>query len=79
MKTVRVEYFAVLRERRGVPAETIETIADTPSDLYAELQQRHGFPELTSLKVAINDEFADWGAALCNGDSVVFIPPVAGG
>ncbi|MEJ2138047.1 MAG: MoaD/ThiS family protein [Gammaproteobacteria bacterium] len=79
MKTVQVEYFAVLRERTGVPVETIETAAEKASDLYAELQQRHDFPELASLKVAINDEFADWDAALCNGDSVVFIPPVAGG
>lgn len=79
MKTINVEYFAVLREKAGVAAETIETGATTAADLYAELADRHGFPKLASLKVAINDDFGDWGAVLRDGDFVVFIPPVAGG
>jgi molybdopterin converting factor small subunit len=29
--------------------------------------------------VAINAEFRDWQSPLKDGDSVVFIPPVAGG
>jgi molybdopterin converting factor small subunit len=31
------------------------------------------------LRVAINDEFADWSRRLGTGDRIVFIPPVAGG
>jgi molybdopterin converting factor small subunit len=31
------------------------------------------------LRVAVNDEFADWSQPLAAGDRVVFIPPVAGG
>jgi molybdopterin converting factor small subunit len=31
------------------------------------------------LRVAVNDEFADWSRPLVAGDRVVFIPPVAGG
>jgi molybdopterin converting factor small subunit len=31
------------------------------------------------MKVAINDEFSEWNSELADGDSVVFIPPVAGG
>jgi len=31
------------------------------------------------LRVAVNDEFADWSRPLGAGDRVVFIPPVAGG
>jgi molybdopterin converting factor small subunit len=31
------------------------------------------------LRVAINEEFADWTRPLEDGDHVVFIPPVAGG
>jgi molybdopterin converting factor small subunit len=31
------------------------------------------------LKVAINAEFGDWAQPLAEGDTVVFIPPVAGG
>ena len=49
-------------------------------DNLLELQQRHPFslqPEM--LRVAINEEFGDWAQPLAAGDSVVFIPPVAGG
>jgi len=77
---IRVEYFALLRERAGVNEETIETNAQTPAQLYTELVERYGFDiERTRLKVAINAQFGDWSAPLRNGDEVVFIPPVAGG
>jgi molybdopterin converting factor small subunit len=79
MIKVRVEYFAILRERAGKTREEVRTVASTPAELFAELGERHGFPRLPSLKVAINDEFRDWNTALADGDSVVFIPPVAGG
>ena len=80
MNRIRVEYFALLRERAGVNEETIETNAQTPAQLYTELVERYGFDiERTRLKVAINAQFGDWSAPLRNGDEVVFIPPVAGG
>ena len=79
MKTIKIEYFAILRERAGMAGESLLTAAATPAELYAELQKKHGFPEFESVKVAINDEFGDWNAALHDADSVVFIPPVAGG
>ena len=79
-KTVRVQYYAILREQAGRSEETVDTSAGTPAELYAELQQRHPF-QLTSaqLKVALNSEFSDWQTPLKHGDTVVFIPPVAGG
>jgi molybdopterin converting factor subunit 1 len=77
---IRVEYYALLRERAGVNQETIETSAQTPAQLYAQLVERHGFDiERERLKVAINAQFRDWQAPLRDGDEVVFIPPVAGG
>jgi molybdopterin converting factor subunit 1 len=76
---LNIEYFAVLRERAGLDCEQIETDVTTPAELFAELTKRHGFPELTTVKVAINDEFGDWQAQLRDGDLIVFIPPVAGG
>jgi len=79
MKSIRIEYFAILREHAGLEAETIATEVATAADLYAELERRHEFPQLSSIKVAINDEFGDWDSAVHDGDSVVFIPPVAGG
>lgn len=79
MARIRVEYFAILRERASRASEDIETRAATVADLYRELDGRYGFPRMASLKVAINDEFRDWNSPLSDGDSVVFIPPVAGG
>ena len=79
MKTITIEYFAVLREHAGTNAEKLQTSADTVGQLYAELEGRYAFPALSSIKAAVNDEFSDWGASLSDGDTVVFIPPVAGG
>ena len=79
MKTVTVEYFAVLRDHSGRASEQISTEAVSPQQLFDELAARYGFPPLQTLKVAVNDEFSDMQAPLNDGDSVVFIPPVAGG
>jgi MoaD family protein len=75
-----IQYFALLREQAGRSIETLETLAATPADLYAELNARYGFTLAQErLKVAVNNDFADWSRRLVAGDSVVFIPPVAGG
>jgi molybdopterin-guanine dinucleotide biosynthesis protein A len=79
-KTVRVQYYAILREQAGRSDETLDTSAGTPAELYAELRQRHPFQlGPAQLKVALNSEFSDWQTPLKHGDTVVFIPPVAGG
>lgn len=79
-KTLRVQYFAVLREQAGRSDETVDTTAATPAELYDELRARHPFQlSPVQLKVAINAEFSDWRTPLRHGDAVVFIPPVAGG
>jgi len=75
-----VQYFALLREQAGRSQETLETSASTPADLYAELAARYPFTlAREQLKVAVNSDFSDWSHPLTAGDSVVFIPPVAGG
>jgi molybdopterin converting factor subunit 1 len=80
MTQVEVQYFAVLRERAGLQRESLSTAAATAAELYDELADRHAFGLPRSmLRVAINDEFADWSRRLQPGDRVVFIPPVAGG
>jgi molybdopterin converting factor subunit 1 len=77
---VRLEYFALLREQRGLASETVQTAAATARDLYRELASAYGFTlGVERVKVAINNEFASWDRALAANDSVVFIPPVAGG
>lgn len=79
MKHVNVEYFAIFREHAGKDREKRETSAENARELFAEIARAHGFPQLATVKVAINDEFSDWDAHVADGDSVVFIPPVAGG
>ena len=79
-KTVALQYYALLREQRGLSNEKRETVADTPRALYGELKSEFAFALTTDdLKVAVNGEFADFDCELKDGDEVVFIPPVAGG
>jgi molybdenum cofactor guanylyltransferase len=79
-RRVNVRYFAMLREQAGVSSEHLHTSAATPAELYDEVRRQHHLtisPEF--LRVAINDEFGDWRTTLHDGDTVVFLPPVAGG
>ncbi len=79
-KIVHVYYYALLREQRGVSEETLETSALTAQELYEELRARYSFKLILDLvKVAINDEFCDWSTKLNSEDTIVLIPPVAGG
>src|SRR6185437_8536571 len=80
VRQINVQYYALLREQAGRSSESLVTNAATPRDLYQELKGRYPFslaPEM--LRVAVNSEFGDWEQRLAEGDSVVFIPPVAGG
>lgn len=79
-RTIRVQYYAILREQAGRSEEALSTRAATPAELYAELAAMRGLRLAREhLKVAINEEFGDWNTPLAENDSVVFIPPVAGG
>ena len=80
LRAVTVEYYAQLREQAGASREAVQTAAIDVANLYAQLQQRHGFtlPQ-AMLKVAVNAAFVDWQHPLRDGDTVVFVPPVAGG
>jgi sulfur-carrier protein len=79
-KTITVQYFAILREQRGVSQETLTTTAATPAALYEELRARHPFTlPGDRVRAAVNDAFVAADAPLREGDRIVFIPPVAGG
>lgn len=80
MISVTVQYFAILREQRGIAEEKLSTAAATPAALYDELRARHGFTlPADRVRAAVNEEFVGSTSALKEGDTVVFIPPVAGG
>ena len=78
--TYRVLYFASLRDRAGMDAEQVNSLATDARGLYTELRARHGFSlGEERLRVAVNGSFAAWNQHLHDGDEVVFIPPVSGG
>ncbi len=80
-KTINVLYFASLADEANCNEESI-MVAESTSliELYQQLNQKYNFSrEQSELKVAINDYFAKWSDTIDDGDSVVFITPVAGG
>lgn len=80
MKNLKVQYFALFRELTGLSTEQLTTAAVDIEALFVELRQRH--PQLQrfeQMKVAVNDEMADWQTVLNDGDDVLLFPPVAGG
>ncbi len=79
-KTVHIQYFALLREQRGLSAEELTTGAATAQELFVQLQKQYRFSlSLDLVRVAINNEFKNWSTPIKSGDHIVFIPPVAGG
>jgi len=79
-KTVKLLYFALLREQRGLSQETLSTSAATVSALFSELNEAHGFSlSPDDLRVAVNGNFTSFSHCLVDQDEIVFIPPTAGG
>ncbi len=79
-KQVEIQYFAVLKEQSGIASENVRTTAETLRQLYLQLKERHKFGlPIESLRVAVDDEFANWDDRLPDSARVVLIPPVAGG
>ena len=80
MLTLTVQYFAILREQRGLTQETLTTSAATSAALYEELRARYAFTlPADRVRAAVNDDFVSGTTPLREGDRLVFIPPVAGG
>ena len=79
-----VLYFAWVRERIGVPRETVESSAATVAELVAELQARApryeaAFADISALRVALDQELAEFDASLAGVREVAFFPPMTGG
>lgn len=77
-------YFAWVRERIGIPRETVETEAQTVAALVSELSVREdryalAFSDLTSLRVAVDQVLTDFDAPLSEAREVAFFPPMTGG
>ena len=83
--TVRLRFFASLRETLGVGDEAVTLPAgvDTVAGLQQWLQAR-GEPWRDALAddrllVAVNQEVGDVQTAVTDGDEVAWFPPVTGG
>ncbi|WP_201769440.1 molybdopterin converting factor subunit 1 [Paracoccus aminophilus] len=79
-----VLYFAWLRERVGLPRETIETSAPTVRALVAELAalddwHAAALSDLSAVRVALDQELADLDSPLGQAREIAFFPPMTGG
>ncbi len=84
--SIRIRYFAILRERLGLEDEEIELaelgFEPTVRSVFhhcivrreADLAKRE-----THLRAALNHEFVSFDAPVAEGDEIAFIPPVSGG
>ena len=82
--TLEILYFAWLRERIGLPRETVTTDAGTVADLVAELSAREeryalAFSDLSAVRVALDQDLAEFDASLAGVREVAFFPPMTGG
>lgn len=81
---VDVVYFAWVRERIGIPKEQVETNATTVQQLVEELKAREeryalAFQDVSALRVALDQELAEFDAPLDGVKEVAFFPPMTGG
>ncbi|GGO60833.1 molybdopterin synthase subunit MoaD [Roseovarius pacificus] len=79
-----VLYFAWVRERVGHPKDRVETGAATVRELVNELREKEeryaaAFADLDALRVAVDQELADFDAPLNGVREVAFFPPMTGG
>ena len=84
MATLDILYFAWLRERIDLPRERVESSAATVADLVAELvgtSDRHAaaFADLAAVRVALDQQLADFSAPLVGVAEIAIVPPMTGG
>ena len=82
--SLSVLYFAWVRERIGVPKESVQTNANTVHELVEELRGREeryatAFEDLSALRVAVDQELTEFDASISNAKEVAFFPPMTGG
>ncbi len=82
--TVKVLYFAWVRERIGVPFEEIETPATTVGALLSELAARgdryqRALANPRTLRVAVDQTLCDLDSSISGATEIAIFPPMTGG
>jgi molybdopterin converting factor subunit 1 len=85
-RTLKILYFAWLRERTRVAEEEVSVPGSVASvgALIEWLSARSpghqaAFANRRTVRCAVNQDFADLATPLSSGDEVAFFPPVTGG
>lgn len=77
---INIKYFAAMRETVGLSEEVLETNSTTAEEVLLEMMKKYSFDvKRSNLKVAVNEEYVPFSTLLKENDTLVFIPPVAGG
>ena len=83
---MRILYFSWLKEKIGLNSQEIikPNNVETVDDLIAFLKEKsekhkNAFSDLNSIKIAVNQEFADFETKIKEKDEIAFFPPVTGG
>lgn len=86
MSSVRILYFAWMREKIGRSEERLDVPAgiETIGELVDWLKERGpeyvaAFGDDASIRAAINQRHADRSAPIGNASEIAFFPPVTGG
>ena len=83
---MKILYFAWLRQKTGIDAEDVEMppeVSDV-AGLLDWLKERNSnfadaLADFDSIRVAVNQEFAELDAPIAQGDEVAIFPPMTGG
>jgi len=76
--TVKVKFFASLREQMGCDGATVEIgEVATAADIWLAASGGQAMP--SNILIAINEEYCEPNCEVRSGDEVAFFPPVTGG
>jgi len=83
---MRILYFAWLRQKTGIDSEEVELPSDITdvAGLIEWLKERNdnfaeALSDFDSIRVAVNQDFAEPDAPVAQGDEVAIFPPMTGG
>jgi len=76
--SIKILYFASLRERIGRGSDTLELSKSLKVDqVWQQVTGQESFPD--DILIALNQEYTDANSIVNDGDEIAFFPPVTGG